>query len=134
MKRFLLILITIISLSACSVEDNAPNYHFEYIGITEVDIPDEFIFGETYEIIVSYTLPNSCYTFYNFDYIYRDTSREIYTYAIVNDDAVCTLETVDGEYIIYVEVRQQEDYTFKFWQGEDSQGVGQYLIIEVPVI
>ncbi len=134
MKRILLILITIISFSACSLDDDTPNRHFEYIAVTEVDIPAEFTFGEVYEIIVSYTLPNSCYSFYNFDYIYDGTSREVYTYAIVNDDVTCPQTTIDGEYIISVEARQQETYTFKFWQGRDNQGNDEYLIIEVPVI
>ena len=134
MKRILLILIVIASFSACSLGDETPNQHFEYVPITEVDIPDQFTFGETYEIIVSYTLPSSCYSFYNFEYIYDETSREVYTYAIVNDDATCPQSTIEGEYIINVETRQSEPYIFKFWQGSDNQGNDEYLIIEVPVI
>jgi hypothetical protein len=134
MKKALLILITIISFSACSLDDDTPERHFEYIAVTEVDIPNEFTLDETYDIIVSYTLPNSCYSFYNFDYIYDDTSREIYTYAIVNDDVSCTQTTIDSEYIISINASQHETYTFKFWQGSDNQGNDEFLIIEVPVI
>lgn len=134
MKRCILILLTIISFSACSTDNDVPNYYFEYIEITEVDIPSEFILDETYEITISYTLPNNCYQFYHYDYIYEDTSRIIGAIAIVNDDTTCVQSTIDGEFIINVVARQSEPYIFKFWQGEDNQGVNQYLIVEVPVI
>ncbi len=134
MKKALLILIAIISFSACSLDDDTPSQHFERIAATEVDIPDEFTLGETYDIVVSYTLPSTCYSFYNFDYIHDETSREIYTYAIVNDDVTCTQTTLDSEYIISIEARQEDTYTFKFWQGSDNQGNDEYLIVEVPVI
>lgn len=135
MKRYILILLTIISLSACSPDNDGDlNYHFEYVPITEVDVPSEFTLGETYEIRVNYTLPNGCFNFYRYDYIYDATSRRIGTIAIVNNDTNCTQATIEGEYTISVEARQSEPYVFMFWQGTDNQGIDQYLIVEVPVI
>jgi len=135
MKRYFLILLTVFAFSACSLDNNDnTNYHFEYVPITAVDIPTEFVFGETYPITITYELPNSCYRFYSNDYIYDGTTRIIGTIAIVDDDVICTQTTVQGEYTIDVQARQTETYTFKFWQGQDAQGVDQYLIIDVPVI
>lgn len=135
MKKYFLIFITIISISACSLsnDDNREQY-FQYVPITEVQIPNEFTFGETYQIRVSYTLPNGCYSFYNYDYVYEGTARIVGTVAIVDDNLVCIQTTVEGEYIINVEVRQTETYIFKFWQRTNNQGTDEYLIIEVPVI
>ena len=135
MKKALLILIIIISISSCSPSsDDDISHHFEYVPITNVDIPSEFTLGETYQINVSYILPNGCYSFYNYDYVYENTSRLIGTIAIVNDDITCTQATIEGEYIINVEARQNDTYIFMFWEGRDNQGIDQYLIIEVPVI
>lgn len=134
MKRYILVFISLIILSSCSLDDDTPNQHFEYIKITEVDIPAEFTLGETYEIVVSYSLPNECYQFYNHDYLYEGTSRIIGAIAIVNDDATCTQGIIEGEFIMNVEAIQSEPYLFKFWQGTDNQGTSEYLTVEVPVI
>jgi len=134
MKRYILILITVFAFSACTSNNNDTNYHFEYVPITDVNVPDEFLFGETYQITITYELPNGCYSFYSNDYIYENTSRIIGTIAIVDEESTCTQATVEGQYTINVQARQSEDYTFKFWQGTDNQGVDQYLIVNVPVI
>lgn len=118
-------------MNSCSPsgDNDIVAHHFEYIPVVSVDAPDEFILGQTSQIRVTYAMPNSCYGFYNFDYIYQGESREVKTIAIVNDEAICTQATVEGEYVINVEALQQEVYTFKFWQAE-----GQYLTVIVPVI
>lgn len=134
MKRYLLILLTILFISACSPDTDDSNHHFEYVPITDVEIPTQFTLGETYQIKVNYVLPNGCYRFYNYDYVYENTSRIIGTVAIVDDNAVCTQATIEGEYTIDVIARQNETYIFMFWEGRDNQGIDQYFIIEVPVI
>ncbi|PHR72520.1 MAG: hypothetical protein COA67_04545 [Lutibacter sp.] len=135
MKRYFLILLVIISISACSPSSNDDiNQHFEYVPITSVEMPSEFTLGQTYQIKVSYVLPNGCYRFYNHDYVYENTSRLIGAIAIVNNDATCTQAAIEGEFTINVIARQNEPYIFMFWEGRDNQGIDQYLIIEVPVI
>lgn len=132
MKKQFLILFSILFLISCSpttTTDDLILHHFEYIPVVSVEAPNEFVLGETYDIKVTYQMPNSCYNYYNFDYIYQGESREIKTIAIVNDEAVCTQATVDGEYTISVKATQQEIYTFKFWQAD-----GEYLTVIVPVI
>ncbi len=136
MKRYILILLALFAFSACSTDNNdMPNYHFEYVSISSVDIPEEFVFGETYPITITYELPTSCHEFYSFDYIYCDTSRIIGAIAIVDDSTTACDEMITSEsFTINVQASQTETYTFKFWQGVDDQGVDQYLIIDVPVI
>lgn len=135
MKHYIIILLTILSLSACSPSgDDDVNYHFEYVPITDVEIPSTFTLGNTYEIKVHYALPNDCYGYYSHDYIYENTTRKVGTIAIVNNDVACTQGIIEGEYTINVKAMQNETYVFMFWQGRDSQGIDQYLIIEVPVL
>ncbi len=134
MKRYLLILLTAITLSSCSPNDYDENYYFEYITVTTVDVPDEFTHGETYQLHIRYELPDNCTAYYHYDYIYDDTSRIIATIGIVYDSEDCESEVSEGEYIINVEALQDEPYIFKFWQGEDNDGEDIFLIVEVPVI
>ncbi len=136
MKRYTLIILALFAFSACSTDNNdMPNYHFEYVSISSVDIPEEFVLGETYPVTITYELPNSCSEFYSYDYIYSDTSRIIGAIAIVDDSTTACDEMITSEsFTINVQASQTETYTFKFWQGQDDQGVDQYLIIDVPVI
>ena len=133
MKHYLILLFAVITLASCSSNDDV-NYHFEYVPVLSADVPIEFIHGETYRLTVTYEMPNSCYSFYHYDYIYDDTSRMIAPIAIVNDDEVCTQIPYEGSFFIYVQALQLEPYIFNFWQGEDADGEPIYLTIEVPVI
>lgn len=131
MKHYLLLFLTAISLFAC--DDDEENFHFEYVTVVTADVPDEFIFHETYTINVTYQLPNGCHSLYNYDYIYNDDERLIYPISIVNDEDACTEALEQGEFSIEVHALQTEPYIFKFWQGENEEGEDQYLTIEVPV-
>lgn len=133
MKKFIILFLSVIFITACSTNDDMPNYHFESVGITEVDAPAEFIYGNTYEITLTYELPNECHNLYDIDYIYQDTSRIVTAITIVNDDATCIEEPTTQQQTINVHVGQLETYTFKFWQGQNEQGEDQYLIIDIPV-
>ena len=134
MKRYLLILLTTITLVSCSPDDYDSNFYFEWIPVTAADVPDEFVYGQTYELTVHYELPNDCTIYYDYDYIYRGDSRIIATIGMVDSEAICADVTSEGEYTITVEARQNATYIFKFWQGIDDDGDNIYLIIEVPVI
>ena len=130
MKQLVVVLLSVILLSSCSPSnDEYVNHHFEYVPVVGVDAPDEFILGQTHQVKVTYEMPNGCYSYYSFDYVYQGESREVATIAIVNDEAACTQATYEGEYIINVEAQQREVYTFKFWQAE-----GEYLVVNIPVI
>ena len=140
MKKFKYLLFMIIAvsitLSSCSTDDGYYHkYHLEYVGVTNVDVPDEFIFGSTNRIDVTIELPNSCYYFYNqYDYFYEGTSRLIYPIAHVDDDVACTLNITETTFSIPVQALQTEPYIFKFYQGEDADGQDIFLTVEVPVI
>ncbi|MFK5878283.1 MAG: hypothetical protein QM478_02170 [Flavobacteriaceae bacterium] len=134
MKHYLILLFAVITLAGCSSNDDDTNYHFEYVPVLSADVPEEFVFGQTYRLTVTYEMPNSCYFFYHYDYIYDGPSRMIAPIAIVNDDEVCTQVPYEGEFFIFVQALQNEPYTFNFWQGEDVDGEPIYLTFEVPVI
>lgn len=139
MKNFKYLLFTLFAVAAtavsCSDDDNDHDYHLEYVNVTDADVPDEFIFGQTYRLNVTVELPSSCYYFYGqYDYFYEGSSRLIYPIAHVHDNEPCTLNIRETVFSIPVQALQTEPYIFKFYQGEDDQGQDTFLTIEVPVI
>jgi hypothetical protein len=136
MKHFIALFLFTLLIVGCDVDDdNYHEHHLEYIGVVDVELPDEFIFGSTYEINITIELPNSCYFYYGqYDYFHEGTSRLIHPIVHVDDDVACTQSIIETTFSIPVQALQDEPYIFKFYQGEDTNGENLYLTIEVPVI
>jgi hypothetical protein len=138
MKKYVL-LFTVFTclLSSCNIDDNSSfNYYLEVLPIESVDIPEQFTFGETYEISMTYFKHSTCYQFNDFIYEINGNER---TVAIVNTvyyggDTNCVEEleevTVSFDFI----ATGTETYLFKFYQGVDDEGSDQYYLVEVPVV
>lgn len=134
MKR-LLVLCLILLLASCSINDDGANFSFEVLPVESVEIPDEFELGETYPITVSYFKPSTCHSFKEFYYLKENNERTVAAINYVFEDNNCTdLEDTLVEATFNFIVTSNGSYIFKFWQGEDTNGEDQYLIIEVPVI
>ena len=138
MKRFKYLILAMIVVAATTVscnDDNDHDYFLEYVRVTDADVPDEFIFGQTYRLNVTVELPSSCYYFYGqYDYFYEGTSRLIYPIAHVHDGEPCTLNIRETVFSIPVQALQSEPYIFKFYQGQDDNEQDIFLTIEVPVV
>ncbi len=132
--------VVITTLNSCSLDDDnaadAQSFYFEIMAIESVEMPEEFIFGETYEIFMDYIKPTSCHVFNDFLYQINGQERTVGIWNTVYTDGVCEEDpetvTVSFQFL----VTSLDTYVFKFYQGEDeaSNGVDQYLIIEVPVV
>lgn len=135
MKRYILILfVAVISFSSCSIESEEQiSFSLVFLPIETAEVPTEFEFGETYSITIRYFLPSACYQFRDIYYDYDENSRIIAVNSILNNDQICTQALIEQEHTFSVICSQEENYVFKFWQGENSQGEDQYLIVEVPV-
>ena len=137
MKPFITLFLFALLIVGCNDDDNNyHDYHLEYIGVVSAELPDEFTYGNTYEINVTIELMNSCYYYYGqYDYFYEGTTRLIYPIVHIDDDDVsCTQNITETTFSIPVHALQYEPYIFKFYQGEDANGEDMYLTIEVPVI
>ncbi|MCL5127158.1 hypothetical protein [Algibacter sp. L4_22] len=134
MKKLLVICLTLI-LASCSVDDDSVNYSFEILPVESVDIPTEFVIGETYPITISYLKPSSCHSFREFYYLKNNNERTVAPINYVFEEDNCeTLENELVENTFNFIVTGNGSYIFRFWQGEDADGEDQYLIIEVPVV
>ncbi len=134
MKKLIALTLLLVSVLSCSVDNDEPNYGYEILPVENVDMPTEFVYGETYTITVSYYRPSTCHYFSEFYYVISGTQRTIAPITIVYDKDTCeNLEDdlVDATFEFLV--TSTNTYTFKFWQGEDEDGDDVYLTIEVPV-
>jgi len=136
MKKFSLIAVLLFSFFwSCSVEDdNEPEFFLEVLPIDSVEMPQEFIYGETYELPLSYTRPTFCHTFNNFAETVSGHERTIAVVNTVYTNLNCAefSETVTVNYEL--SITGTETYKFKFYQGKDSEGHDMYYTVEVPVV
>lgn len=135
MKKLIALTLFLSLLVSCSIDDdNQVNYGFEVLPVESVDMPEAFVFGETYPINVSYFRPSSCHFFNEFYYVKDVNQRTVAPITVVYDYDNC--ETLKEDLVVssfnFV-VTSKEPYVFKFWQGEDDNGNDVYLTIEVPV-
>ena len=135
MKKYaLLIVILMITLTSCSVEnDDTNNFLIEFMSIESVDIPDYFVYGETYDIAMTYTKPNSCYVFRDFYYEIDENERIIAIENTVYQSDTCIEEQESITVSFEFTVTGTETYLFKFYQGKDEDGIDQYHLAEVPI-
>ena len=68
MKKYFFYLVLLLGVSSCSLDDDSQSFALEVLPIESVDIADEFIRGETFEITMTYTRPSDCFVFNDFIY------------------------------------------------------------------
>jgi len=135
MKKFALFCLTLLLLTSCSVDDDSASFTFEALPVESVDIPEEFVMGETYPITVSYYRPSTCHVFRDFYYKKENNQRTVAPVNYVFEENNCdTLNEVLTEATFNFLVTSNGSYIFKFWQGKDENDESQYLTIEVPVV
>ena len=156
MKKLLLVFVAALTIASCSTDENQTNFYYKYLPTNEADVPQQMQLGETYEIPIKYTQPNSCYYF---DSIYYDATieeiedtegnlirTEVRTVAIVNKvldktELECELSnddedgdlTQEAEAFLTFEPRTTGPFLFKFWAGEDENEEGIYLEYTVEI-
>jgi len=133
MKKVLLLSIIFISCLSCSKDSNIPPLKLSRAPIESLAVPDSFEFGKTYQLTITYNLPSSCYNFFDVDYEYDGTERNINVIIYEDSEAICPQVTVKSNRNILVRVTQYEDYTFNIWKGKDNLGQDIIESIVVPV-
>ncbi|MGB3152036.1 MAG: hypothetical protein WBB27_15370 [Maribacter sp.] len=121
--------------NGCSIDDDQPNFHFTALRITSANLPESFALNETYRVDVTFELPNGCSAYEGFDVTEEDTTvRNVVAIGSIRTDSeACTQSIIDGEAFFNFTVIYNEPYTFKFFQGENSDGEAEFLEVIVPV-
>ncbi|MEM6515293.1 MAG: hypothetical protein AAF688_03850 [Bacteroidota bacterium] len=135
MKKFYVLFVLFIGLASCSIEDeDRPAYSTDFVGIESVDMPEEFILGQTHEITMTFLRPTSCHLFYDLFYDIEENQRTVAITTISPVEQDCeVLEDDEVEVSFNFEVLDTEPYVFRFYQGEDENGEDVFHIVEVPV-
>ncbi len=135
MKKLILLFVLVLSLASCSLGDDSNNdFYYEILPIESVDIPTEFVLGETYEIHISYLRPSGCYLFNEFYYVSELNQRTVAVINTVYNRDCQQFEDEIVEVSFNFMVNNNGTYVFRFWQGEDENGNDTYYIVEVPVV
>ncbi len=129
-----LLLIAGLTINSCS-NDSSPNFNFVPLRIISADLPETFILGQTYQIIVNYAKPDGCTSFSNFDVVEKDiTIRNVVVFGTVRtDQEACAQAIVEERATFNFIVLHSETYLFRFWKGESANGEQEYIEVEVPV-
>ncbi|MDC6404109.1 MULTISPECIES: hypothetical protein [Maribacter] len=122
-------------LGSCSMEDDEPNFNFKALRIESAELPEYFNLNETYQIKVTYLLPDGCTQYEGFDVTMEDTTvRNVVAIGVAMTDLVsCTQAVIQEEASFNFIVKYDQPYTFRFYQGENSDGEPEFLEVEVPV-
>jgi hypothetical protein len=145
MKKLFLLLIALIFITSCSLDDdnNKLKFHFEFVPVVSVDVPQTMTPGQTYTIKVWYNKPNDCHYFDGFYYEPAGNVRTVAVQTLVIEDANCAPltdaapEEASFEFLCTapsIGMGGESSYTFKFYQGDDTAGTQQYLERVVPVV
>ena len=139
MKKALLLYLCFsgILITSCTLDDGGPNFHFVSLQITAADLPDSFTLNETYDINVTYLMPNGCTTFEGFDITESNTAdNEVRNVVAVGAerDIQCTQATQEVETSFRFVCLYSRTYVFRFWTGEDENGDSEFFEVEVPVV
>jgi len=137
MKRYIMLLLCVLPFAlttSCSI-DNGANFHFTPLRIVSADVPASFNFGETYEISITYIRPDDCTFFNGLDATQAtNTTRNFAVIgSVLTDEENCAELMEEVTTTFNFSVRSTGTYLFRFWSGEDENGLPIYIEIEVPV-
>ena len=132
-KRIIFVIFAVIFFVSCS-DDDSSDYHYELLAAEDVLVPDEFVFGQVYDLTVKYIAPDNCYVNSDILYEYDQDARNVAVISLVVEDYDCDVLDLEQVLTFKVHALQSNPYTFRFWQGDDENGEPIYLIVEVPVI
>lgn len=142
-KLVLLFFASSLILTSCSIENDGPRIAAEFAEVTEIELPDFFERGKTYEIEVTYLLPSACHTAAGLEAsrgsVEGSGRRDIYVAGVATYDqnvVTCNRQSDDLEKTakFSIGIDEEEPYTFYLWTGLDSDLESEFTIIEVPVV
>ena len=134
MKKALILLVGLILFSCSSNDDSLYNYQ-DPMPIELVDLPEEFVLNEEYEITITYLKPTTCHVFN--DILYQEDnniSTVIVIGTVFHNNGNCTDLNTEFEANFNFTANNIGSHIFKFWKGLDDNGEDIYLIVEVPVV
>ena len=134
MKKVLLLLLTVLALVSCSLDNDLPDYHYEVLAVESFTVPQSFTTGNSYEIKVKYKRPTDCHYMDGIYYDKEGNTRIIAVQSKVIEKSDCAPLT-DQIYEVSFDFicSGGTSYIFKFYKGEDEDGNNIFEEVEIPV-
>jgi len=132
-KRLFFVIFAVVLFVSCSDDDEVSN-HYELLPVEDALVPEEFVFGEIYDLTVKYIMPDDCYISSDILYEYDQDARNVAVISLVINENNCDVLDLEQGLTFQVHALQPSPYIFRFWQGDDENGEPTYLIVEVPVV
>ncbi|PRP67684.1 hypothetical protein [Nonlabens agnitus] len=125
-----------LGISSCELsDDNQPQIQLVALGITDVEIPDPFLFGQDNDIVIRYNNPSSCHRFEGFQIQNNLNIYEVTVFAnVLVDGASCEDNNLSTEQVLSFPGNTNGTLVFKFFTGLDAAGNQEFLEIEVDVV
>lgn len=148
MKKLILLFASSLVLVSCDVNDDGSRTMLTAAEVTDVDLPEFFEAGKTYDIDVTYLLPDACHTNAGINVHRGSTSngedefRDIYITGVASYDANVTQCDEEAEEVelerestfkLTISSDEDEPYTFYLWTGVDEDDENIYTTVVVPV-
>ncbi len=133
MRIYILFIVSLLFLS-CQLDAEDDNFHFERIPAFDIQIPQNLVVNFEYNVSFKYTLINGCYSFYERDYnIKNHNTREITALAKVIDDRSCSDDYRVSTCAFSFKPTESKTYVFRFWTGQNDQGIDEFDEFELVV-
>ena len=136
MKKLLLLTITAFFLNACSSDDDSGDIMQNLAPVVSVEMPDQFVYGASYNIEVVYERPTSCHTFSGLDLNQNEneiTVGVVTSFRTSNNVNCVVTGNLQATATINFVAEREDFYIFHFWKGRNTAGIDEFLTIEVPV-
>lgn len=135
MKKIALLLLTVLALYSCSINDDGPNYYLETLAVDSYTVPESLVLNQPAEIKLKYKKPSDCH-FYQGIYYEKDGNTRtiaIQTSVLASDNCVPYTEDKIVECSFNFVATGTGPYTFKFYKGEDANGQNIFEEVTIPV-
>ena len=136
MKNLLLLAFTVFIFSGCSSDDDSGDIMQNLAPVVSVNLPEEFVFGSSYDIEIVYERPTSCHNFSGLD-LHQDENKitiGVVTSFRTSENLNCVVTgNLQATATINFVAEREDFYIFHFWKGRNSAGDDEFLTVEVPV-
>lgn len=131
--KYLFFLVLSFSLLACT--SNSDNFiEFEELGsITAVDGPETVIVGQQSAFVITYRVPENCYSFQRLDFSINGNERVIAVVFAITDNDCTPLSNFTEQVTFDIQPEATGVFIFKFFSGNDPQGQPTFITKEVTV-
>ncbi|MGB3775377.1 MAG: hypothetical protein WA951_08985 [Leeuwenhoekiella sp.] len=133
MKKVFLVLMLMGVILSCSInDDEGQDVNFEFVSITNADLPDTLIFGNRYTFPITSEV-SDCSTYYGLRVDPQDSIRFVAAVNTVREGVDCsgTTDTIVNN--LDFEVIYNYTYVFKFLTGVNANGENTYITKNIPV-